>query len=74
MKKWFSKLHVDGMVDRMQSIERIMKSKEFQAFIQVLIIQIVRLKFRVGNSNFVWVKIITLSEKSCFTILWLESN
>ena len=26
-------------------------SKEFKAFIQVLIIQIVRLKFRVGNSN-----------------------
>ena len=41
--------------------ERITKSKEFKAFIQVLIIQIVRLKFRVGNSKLVWVKIITLS-------------
>ena len=33
--------------------ERITKSKEFKAFIQVLIIQIVRLKFRVGNSKLV---------------------
>ena len=42
--------------------EKDQKSKEFQVFIQVLIIQIVRLKFRVGNSKLVWVKIITLSE------------
>ena len=33
--------------------EKDQKSKEFQVFIQVLIIQIVRLKFRVGNSKLV---------------------